>query len=134
MRANVELAILGAAVVYIAFFSWPVPSIVKDIYHSGVGRAVVLGSIVYLAKFQSIPLAILLSIYYCKACSEAYREAFEVPKPPKEEKKEKKDDEKDKPPPPAVPGNVTTAPPSGGATASPSTSGTTEHYMNFSTF
>lgn len=133
MRANVELAIIGAAIVYLAFFSWPVPSVVKDLYHSGVGRAVVLGSIVYLAKYQSIPIAILLAIYYGKACSAAYREAFEVPKEDKK-KEEKKKEGEHKPPPPAVPGNVTTAPPSGGATASPSSSGTTEHYMNFSTF
>jgi hypothetical protein len=56
---------------------------------TGVGRLVVLGAIVYLAKFQSVPLAILLAIYYVKACRAAYSEGFEA-----EEKKEDKKEEK----------------------------------------
>jgi hypothetical protein len=31
MRANIELGILGVSAVYLAFFSWPVPNVIKNI-------------------------------------------------------------------------------------------------------
>lgn len=128
MRAQTELAVLGGAAVFLAFFSWPIPKLVKDLYMTGVGRLVVLGAIIYLAKYQSVPLAILLAIYYVKACRAAYTEGFEG----EEKKGEKKEKETD-------PSRLTSSgsmPASKGsaAGASASTSAKTEHFLNFAPF
>lgn len=131
MRPQTELALCGAAAVFLAFFSWPVPKVVKDLYHTGVGRFVVLGAIVYLAKYQSVPLAILLAIYYVKACSAAYSEGFEAEK--KEEKKEpKKEDVVD----PSRASSSSGLPASKGSSdgAKASEPAKTEHYQNFMPF
>ena len=130
MRAQTELAVLGVAAVFLAFFSWPVPKIVKDLYQTGVGRLVVLGAIIYLAKFQSVALAILLAIYYVKACRAAYSEGFEA-----EEKKEDKKEEKE-----AVDPSRTSSssglPASKGSSAGAkgTTPAVTENYQNFMPF
>lgn len=138
MRQQTELALCGAAAVGLAFFSWPVPEVVKDVYRTGVGRLVVLLAIVYLAKFQSVPLAILLSIYYAKAARAAYHEAFESGDGEKKKedcdcsKCEKKEEEKN---PARTSSSGNTAASSGSsAGASPSSSSTTERYENFGTF
>jgi hypothetical protein len=130
MRAQTELALCGAAAVFLAFFSWPVPKVVKDLYQTGVGRLVVLGAIVYLAKFQSVPLAILLAIYYVKACRAAYSEGFEA-----EEKKEDKKEEK-KEVDPSRTSSSSGLPASKGSSAGAKAveSGKTEHYQNFMPF
>ena len=91
MRFTVQLALVGAFVVYLAFFAWPVPSIVKDILRTGVGRFVVLGGISWLAIYHSTALAILGAILYVKSVHSAYHEGLKNP-----EKKDKKKDEKDK--------------------------------------
>lgn len=38
MRTNTELTLIGLAAVYLAFFSWPVPRIITQIFHTGIGR------------------------------------------------------------------------------------------------
>jgi hypothetical protein len=132
MRANTELIAIGAACVFLAFFSWPVPRLVKDIYQTGVGRLVVLGAIAYLAKFQSIPLAILLAIYYVKACRAAYQEGMENKEDEKEEKKEKSKEDED-PSRKASSGNASAHKGSdSGATGV--TSSKTENFQNFMPF
>lgn len=76
MRQSVQLGLVGAAVVYLAFFSWPVPSMVKDVLHTDVGKFVVLGGIAYLAMYQSVTLAILATVFYVKSVHSAYHEGF----------------------------------------------------------
>lgn len=133
MRATTELAICAAAAVYIAFFSWPVPKMIRDIYHTGLGRFVVLASIIYLAKYQSIPLAILLSIYYTKAARAAYHETFESgDSKKKEEKEEKKEEERD--PTRKTASGSTPAHKGSSSGAVPKEDSKTEHYQNFATF
>lgn len=134
MRINTELGILGAAVVYLSFFSWPIPKVIRDVLQTGIGRFVALAGVVYLAKYQSVALAILAAIFYSKAVRAAYHENFEV----KEEKKDEKKKEEPKkggatPPPPAVAGNVPASPGSS-ASAIPSMPPKTEHYQNFAPF
>jgi hypothetical protein len=76
MRQSVHLGLLGAAVVYLAFFSSPVPKVIKDILYTGLGRFVALGGLVYLAMYQSVPLALLAVIFYVKAVHSTYHEGF----------------------------------------------------------
>ena len=76
MRQNVHLGLVGVAVVYLAFFSWPVPKVVKDVLHTSIGKFVVLGGIAYLAMYQSPTLAILATIFYTKSVHSAYHEGF----------------------------------------------------------
>lgn len=130
MRAQTELAVLGVAAVFLAFFSWPVPKVVKDLYHTGVGRFLVLGAIVYLAKYQSVPLAILLAIYYTKACHAAFTEGFEA------DKKEEKKDEKKEVVDPSRTSSSSGLPASKGSSAGAKASepAKTEHYQNFMPF
>lgn len=130
MRAQTELALCGAAAVFLAFFSWPVPKVVKDLYLTGVGRLVVLGAIVYLAKFQSVPLAILLAIYYTKAVRAAYHEGFEADKKDETKKDEKKEVD------PSRMSSSSGLPANKGSSASAKAaeSGKTEHYQNFMPF
>lgn len=95
MRFTVQLALVGAFVVYLAFFAWPVPSIVKDVLRTGVGRFVVLGGISWLAIYHSTALAILGAIMYVKSVHSAYHEAM-TDSPKKDKKKDDKDKKKDK--------------------------------------
>lgn len=90
MRFTVQLALVGAFVVYLAFFAWPVPSIVKDVLRTGVGRFVVLGGISWLAIYHSTALAILGAVFYVKSVHSAYHEGLKMPD--KNDKKDKKDD------------------------------------------
>lgn len=136
MRQQTELAVCGAAAVGLAFFSWPVPEMVKDVYRTGVGRLVVLLAVIYLAKFQSVPLAILLSIYYVKAARAAYHEDFESGdgEKKKKDKKEEKEEEKEVDPSRTSSSGKTAASSGSSAGASARDSGTTENYQNFASF
>jgi len=131
MRAQTELAVLGVAAVFLAFFSWPVPKMVKDLYMTGVGRLVVLGAIIYLAKFQSVPLAILLAIYYVKACRAAYTEGFEGGEEKKDEKKEEK---KETDPSRTASSGALPASKGTSAGAKGTTAAGTENFLNFAPF
>ena len=130
MRAQTELAVCGAAAVFLAFFSWPVPKVVKDLYQTGVGRFVVLGAIIYLAKFQSVPLAILRAMYYGKGCRAAYSEGVEA----EEKKDEKKEEKKEVDPSRASSSSGLPASKGSSAGAKAVESGKTEHYQNFMPF
>jgi hypothetical protein len=76
MRQSVHLGLVGAAVVYLAFFSSPVPSVVKTVLYTSLGKFVVLGGIAYLALYQSMPLALLATVFYTKAVHSTYHEGF----------------------------------------------------------
>ena len=130
MRTQVEMAVLGVAAVFLAFFSWPVPKMVKELYQTGVGRLAVLGAIIYLAKFQSVPLAILLAIYYTKAVRAAYHEGFEG----EEKKEEKKDEKKESDPTRMASSGAHPASKGTSASAKGVESPGTEHYQNFMPF
>ena len=129
MRTNTELAAIGIAAVYLAFFSWPVPRIIKDIFYTGVGRFLALLGVAYLAKQQSAALAIIAAILYVNFAAAAYNENFD----------NKKDEKKPEPPkkdsalPPAISGNIPSASGSSAA-AQPASSGVTENFEAFSGF
>lgn len=130
MRGQTELAVLGVAAVFLAFFSWPVPKLVKDLYLTGVGRLAVLGAIIYLAKYQSVPLAILLAIYYTKAVRAAYHEGFEG----EEKKDEKKDEKKETDPSRTASSGALPASKGSAAGAKGAEAPGTEHFLNFASF
>ena len=129
MRTNTELAAIGIAAVYLAFFSWPVPRIVKDIFHTGVGRFLGLLGVAYLAKQQSAALAIIAAILYLKSTHAAYNENFDNKKDEKKAEPPKKDSAL----PPAISGNVPASTGSSAA-AQPASSGVTENFEPFSGF
>jgi hypothetical protein len=68
--------LIGALIVHLAFFSWPVPKLVRDVLQTGVGKLVVLSLISYLAINQYPALAILGAIFYSKSVHAAYHEGF----------------------------------------------------------
>jgi len=68
--------LIGAFIVYLSFFSWPVPKLVRDVLHTGVGKLVALSGISYLAINQYPALAILSAIFYSKSVHAAYHEGF----------------------------------------------------------
>lgn len=76
MRQSIRMFLIGALIVHLAFFSWPVPKIVQDVLHTGVGKLVVLSAISYLAINQYPALAILGAIFYSKSVHAAYHEGF----------------------------------------------------------
>ena len=131
MQTKVEMALIGTAVVYLSFFSWPVPKFVKDVCHTGLGRLVLLSAVAYLAKYQSVPLALILSLYYAMAVRAAYTEAFESGN-----KDDKKDHVKTHPADPsrASDSGNKSAHKGSSAGAKASESGKTEHYQNFASF
>lgn len=134
-----EVYTLAAVAIVLAFFSWPVPRVVKDILHSGVGRLAALAGIAYVAKYQSCPVAVLLAIYYVKATNAAYHEGMENKAETEEEKKKREEEEKKKKAEETVAaltassGNVATSSGSS-ASATGTTSAATEGYQNFASF
>jgi hypothetical protein len=151
MRQSVELFLIGALIVHLAFFSWPVPKLVRDVLHTGVGKLVVLSGISYLALYQSPALAILGAIFYSKSVHAAYHEGFTADadkckdrsKLSMEEKKEcakweatkdsHKTVEEHDPSRKAASGDVSSHKGSS-AGAKAHESGKTEHYENFAPF
>ena len=73
MRQSLRMFLIGALIVYLSFFSWPVPKLVRD---TGVGKLVALSGISYLAINQYPALAILCAIFYSKSIHATYHEGF----------------------------------------------------------
>lgn len=60
LTANTEWVLIGALIAYIAFT--PGLPAVRDLLSSGMGKALALGLVVYVWKFVSQPVAILLVV------------------------------------------------------------------------
>jgi hypothetical protein len=59
-----ELLGVAAVIVYIAFFSRPVPSVVQTVFSNPVGQAATLLAILYVAAHQSMILGVFLGIAF----------------------------------------------------------------------
>ena len=62
--SDVELVLVALTIIYIAFFTRPVPQFIESIFESPVGHALALGSIFYVAVYESLIVAVFLGLAY----------------------------------------------------------------------
>jgi hypothetical protein len=62
--STTELVVVGLLIVYIAFFTHPPPSHIKDFLGSPVGHALVLAVILWVAAYKSLIVGVFLGIAY----------------------------------------------------------------------
>jgi hypothetical protein len=61
---QLELVVVGLIIVYIAFFTNPVPLFLQSLFESPVGHALALCGILYTFVYQSFTIGIFLAIAY----------------------------------------------------------------------
>jgi hypothetical protein len=61
---QVELALVGLLIVYVAFFTNPVPQFLDSLFASPVGHALALGGILYVLVYKSLVVGLFLAIAY----------------------------------------------------------------------
>jgi len=61
---QLELALVGLVIVYIAFFTHPVPLFLQSLFESPVGHALALGGILYVLVYRSLVVGVFLAIAY----------------------------------------------------------------------
>ena len=71
-----ELIALGALVLYLAFV--PSVQVVRDFLSTGVGKAAALAAIIYVHKYVSCSVALLLVVAYVRCASTSW-EGFTTP-------------------------------------------------------
>jgi hypothetical protein len=59
-----ELVVVGLLIVYVAFFTHPPPSHIKDFLGSPVGHALFLIAILYVTVYQSLVVGVFMGIAY----------------------------------------------------------------------
>jgi hypothetical protein len=59
-----ELVVVGLVIVYIAFFTHPPPSHIKDFLGSPVGHAIFLGLLVWVTAYKSLVVGVFLGLAY----------------------------------------------------------------------
>ena len=62
--STTELQIVGAIILYIAFFTHPPPSHLKDFLSSPVGHGIALAGVLYVVVYQSAVVGIFLALAY----------------------------------------------------------------------
>uniref|UniRef100_A0A6C0CHM9 Uncharacterized protein n=1 Tax=viral metagenome TaxID=1070528 RepID=A0A6C0CHM9_9ZZZZ len=62
--SQIELVSVGLIILYVAFFSHPPPSHIKDFLSSPVGHAVFLAAILYVTVYKSLIVGVFLGIAY----------------------------------------------------------------------
>lgn len=100
--SQTELVALGTIIVYIAFFTHPVPSVISGVLATPIGHAVVLLLTLYVLAYQSLVVGIFLVIAYVMSTggvTEYLDEAEQTPK-----KAEPKQPKSSGVPPPAITG------------------------------
>ena len=97
--SQIELVSVGLIIVYVAFFSHPPPSHIKDFLSSPVGHAVFLLGILYVTVYKSLIIGVFLGIAYVMTAASTTEYLDE---------KEQKPEEKEQPKSAGVP-DVTTS-------------------------
>jgi|UniRef100_A0A6C0DR50 hypothetical protein len=85
--SQTELVVVGLLIVYIAFFSNPPPSHIRDFLSSPVGHAVFLLGIVYVTVYKSLIIGIFAGIAYVMMAVNATEYLDEKEQKPKAETK-----------------------------------------------
>ena len=62
--SQVEMILVGLLIVYISFFTNPVPMFLANMFKSPVGHALALGAILYLTVYESLIVGIFMAIAY----------------------------------------------------------------------
>jgi hypothetical protein len=83
--SQAELVLVGLLIVYVAFFTHPVPAFIVQLFGSPVGHAVALGGILYVTVYQSLVVGVFLAIAYVMTNTQVteYMENPKVPAQPK---------------------------------------------------
>ena len=76
LSARNEMIVVGLLIVYLAFI--PGLAVIRQILSNPVGKAVALAGIVYVYKFVSCSVALLLVVWYVR-CSRSSWEGFTTP-------------------------------------------------------
>ena len=81
--SQVELILVVLVIVYVAFFTHPVPQFITAVFKSPVGHALALGAILYVTVYESLVVAIFLAIAYIMTNTQVteYMEAKPAAKP-----------------------------------------------------
>ena len=82
--SQVELILVVLVIVYVAFFTHPVPQFITAVFKSPVGHALALGAILYVTVYESLVVAIFLAIAYIMTNTQVteYMEAKPEPAQP----------------------------------------------------
>ena len=59
-----ELILVGLVIVYIAFFSHPPPSHVKDFLSSSVGKTIAMLGVLYVTVYKSLIVGVFLAVAF----------------------------------------------------------------------
>lgn len=142
--STTELQIVGAIILYIAFFTHPPPSHLKDFLSSPVGHGIALAGVLYVVVYQSAVVGIFLALAYVMTATSVTEYLDPKEQAPKKDEQPKSGGI----PPPAVKGVLadglkkggrisqttgksdTTKPTSSTAPA-PKSSTTVEHFASF---
>ena len=98
-----ELILVGLLIVYIAFFTHPVPQFISKALMSPVGHAIALGGILYMSVYQSLIVGVFLAIAYVMSTSKV-TEYMHNPPPAHKKEEEPKQPSSSGVPSPAVTG------------------------------
>jgi hypothetical protein len=83
--SQTELVVVGLLIVYIAFFSHPPPSHIKDLVSSPVGHAIFLLGIVYVTVYKSQLIGVFMGIAYVMTTASTTEYLKEDEQKPEEE-------------------------------------------------
>uniref|UniRef100_A0A6C0F2T4 Uncharacterized protein n=1 Tax=viral metagenome TaxID=1070528 RepID=A0A6C0F2T4_9ZZZZ len=62
--STTELVVVGLLIVYVAFFTHPPPSHIKDFLGSPVGHALFLATVLWVAAYKSLIVGVFMGIAY----------------------------------------------------------------------
>ena len=91
--SQTELVVVGLLIVYIAFFTHPPPSHIKDFLGSPVGHAIVLGVLVWVTAYKSLIIGVFMGLAYlmtAKSVTEYLDASEQTPDPKKPAKPQPK--------------------------------------------
>jgi len=97
--STTELVVVGLLIVYVAFFTHPPPSHIKDFLGSPVGHALFLAGILYVTAYKSLIVGVFLGIAYLMTA----KSVTEYLDPTEQKPDVKKPDSKPKPKSNAIP-------------------------------
>lgn len=87
---QIELGLTALIIVYIAFYTHPVPSHIRDFMSSPVGSIVSLLGVLYVTVYQSLVVGIFLAIAYLVSVGQITEYLDPKEQAPKEEKPQPK--------------------------------------------
>jgi flagellar biosynthesis protein FlhB len=84
--SEVELILVVLVIVYVAFFTHPIPHFIASMFKSPVGHALALGAILYVTVYESLVVGIFLAIAYVMTTTQVTEYMENKPEPKVEPK------------------------------------------------